>query len=241
MGCKEKKKTPERFRVERTKTPEIENEVHNQLTAEEKENGWTLLFDGKTTEGWHLYNYPDSTSVWTVQNGTLYCESKRGSGKHGDLVTDHDFENYELVFEWKLSEKGNSGVFINVVEQAEMPATWHTGPEYQLLDPSHMDYPDTTKRAGCLYGFSPQKNETVTQPAGTWNSSRIRQVNGKVFFYLNGNLTAEEDFTSPEWNEKIAMSGFKVFPRFGLATKGQIALQDWFSDVWYRNIKIRKL
>lgn len=214
---------------------------HNQLTAEEEAGGWVLLFNGKTKDGWHLYNFPDTASVWTVENGTLYCKSKEGKGRHGDLVTDKEFKNFELKFDWKLAEEGNSGIFINVQEQPDKPATWHSGPEYQLLDALHMDYPIKEKRSGCLYNFAPQTNTVIANPAGQWNTSVIKQLNGKVEFYLNGILTAEADLTSDEWKQWVKTSNFKVFPDFGLATKGRIGLQDWFSDVWFRNIKIRTL
>ncbi|MGI9547844.1 MAG: 3-keto-disaccharide hydrolase [Flavobacteriaceae bacterium] len=235
FACKKEKKSER-------KTESKAIVKHNQLTDAEKAEGWDLLFDGKTKEGWHLYNFQDSTSVWIVENGTLYCKSKEGSGRHGDLVTDREFENYELRFEWKLAEEGNSGIFINVQEQPDKPATWHTAPEYQLLDSKHMDYAiDNTKHSGCLYSFSPQSNVVDAKPAGQWNTSVIKQMNGKIEFYLNGIQTAEADFNSEEWKEWIKTSNFKVFPDFGLATKGRIGLQDWFSDVWFRNIKVKTL
>ena len=237
-SCKnEKKNENHRETMAEVKT----SSTPNQLTEAEKEAGWTLLFDGKTIEGWHLYNYPDSTSVWRVVEGTLYCDSKNKEHQQGDLVTDRKFENYELTFDWKLAKESNSGVFINVQESPKYGAAWHTGPEYQLLDPEHRDQVVENKRSGCIFAFSPQINATETKKAGQWNTSRIKQVNGKVEFYLNGNLTAKADFTSPEWREWIADTSFKNFPDFGKATKGRISLQDWFSDAWFRNIKIREL
>ncbi|MCG2461045.1 DUF1080 domain-containing protein [Flavobacteriaceae bacterium F89] len=237
-SCKNEKKSENRLKpsteVKISATP-------NQLSEAEKEAGWTLLFNGKTTEGWHLYNYPDSTSVWQVVDGTLYCDSKNREYQQGDFVTDREFENYELVFDWKLAKESNSGVFINVQESPKYAAAWHTGPEYQLLDPEHRDQVVANKRSGCLFAFYPQLNPTETNRAGEWNTSKIKQVDGKVEFYLNGNLTAKADFTSPQWTERIAETHFTKFPNYGKATKGRIGLQDWFSDAWFRNIKIREL
>lgn len=224
-----------------TKKVALENETHNQLFDIEKEQGWELLFDGKTLNGWHLYNAPGANLAWEVKDGMLYCNATDESKQQGDLVTDKAYENYELTLEWKISGRGNSGIFINVQEKPELGAAWQTGPEYQILDPDHMDQKIETKRSGCLYGFSPQKNESPTNSEGQWNTTTIKQLNGKVEFYLNGILTAEEDFTSPEWKEKIAASGFKDRPGFGMATQGKIALQDWYFEVWFRNIKIREL
>ena len=212
----------------------------NQLTDDEKKAGYELLFDGKTTTGWHLYNQGNKESVWHVQEGELICGAG-GDGNHGDLVSDKEFKNYELSFDWKISEAGNSGVFVNVQEKQDNPTAWTSGPEYQLLDEVHPDYAKENKRAGCLYGFSPQLNPVKLAAKGQWNHSVIRQENGKIEFLLNGTLTAQQDFNSPEWKEKIAATNFKNFPSFGMATSGKIALQDWNKGVSFKNIKIKAL
>ncbi len=236
-GCKKEKKQT----IWHTKQVAQENAKHNRLLDIEKEQGWELLFDGKTLNGWHLFNAPNTKSVWKVVDGQLYCGATDDSLPQGDLVTDKDFENYELMLEWRISGRGNSGVFINVQEGTSYTAAWQTGPEYQILDPEHMDYGIETKKTGCLYGFSPQLNDATTKPQGKWNQSRIVQKDGKIEFYLNGTLTAVEDFGAKAWQEKVANSGFKDKPDFGAATKGKIALQDWYFEVWFRNIKIRQL
>jgi hypothetical protein len=79
------------------------------------------------------------------------------------------------------------------------------------------------------------------RPAGTWNESRITQEHGKVTFWLNGVITAEQDFNSNDWSEMVSKSGFKTFPSFGKSTKGHIALQDWAKGVSFRNIKLKEL
>ena len=217
------------------------NPKPNELTAEEKKEGWTLLFDGKTTDGWHLYNKGKIPSAWIVQKGELYCKPDNYAVEHGDLISDQQFENYDLKFEWKISAMGNSGVFINVHEQEDNPTAWSSGPEYQLLEKSHHDYEaNAKKRAGCLYGFYTQKTVAPDKPAGQWNQSRITQKDGKIQFYLNGALTAEEDFTSDNWKKMVAESNFKGFPEFGKFTKGHIALQDWSKGISFRNIKIKQ-
>lgn len=241
MGCKEKvkKDTP----TWRTKKAAIENQVHNQVLDVEKEQGWQLLFDGKTLDGWHLYNKPDSThlSAWEVKDGMLYCNALDETRVFGDLVTDKVYENFELTFEWQMALRGNGGVFINVQEAPEFSATYRTGPEYQLLEPAHMDTKTPKKQAGSLWGVSPQVNSVIPKPVGQWNFARIIQNEGKIEFYLNGQLTAQEDFTSPEWRQKLAQSNFKDNPDFGQATRGKIALQNWYFESWFRNMKIREL
>jgi hypothetical protein len=240
IGCKEKVKKD--ARTWRTKKSTIENQVHNQLLDVEKEQGWSLLFDGKSLDGWHLYNKPDSThlSAWEVKDGLLYCNAVDESRVFGDLVTDKVYENYELVFEWQMALRGNGGVFINVQEAAEFQATYRTGPEYQLLEPAHMDTQTPKKQAGSLWGVSPQVNAADAKPVGQWNTSRIIQKDGKIEFYLNGKLTAQEDLNSSEWQKKLAQSNFKDNPDFGRVSKGKIALQNWYFESWFRNMKIRE-
>ncbi|MDI9861694.1 3-keto-disaccharide hydrolase [Flectobacillus roseus] len=218
------------------------NNEPNQLSEQEKKEGWTLLFDGKTTNGWHLYNKGKIPTAWIIQNNELYCKPDTFTVEHGDLVTDKEYQNFDLRFEWKITVGGNSGVFFNVVEKESNPTAWSTGPEYQLLDTKHDDYEaNFKKRAGCLYGFFPQKNAAVTKPAGEWNESRIKQVNGKIEFYLNGVLTAEQDLTSKDWKDLVAKSNFKYFSTFGKTVKGRIALQDWSKGIAFKNIKIKEL
>lgn len=241
VSCKTDKtgETPEW----RTKKLAVENQIHNQLLDVEKEQGWALLFNGHSLNGWHLYNKADSTnlSAWEVRNGTIYCNATDESKVFGDLVTDKEYQNYELVFEWQMALRGNGGVFINVQESPQFGATYQTGPEYQLLEPAHMDTKTPTKRPGCLWGISPQATEVEAKPTGQWNTSRIVQNNGRIEFYLNGRLTAKEDFNSIEWRQKISNSGFADNPDFAQMTKGKIALQNWYFDVWFRNMKIREL
>ncbi|WP_367913605.1 DUF1080 domain-containing protein [Leadbetterella sp. DM7] len=217
------------------------SDLPNQLTPEEQKEGWELLFDGQSLSGWHLYNEGNKPSAWKVENGELMYRSDSARVEHEDLVTDKEFENYDFRFEWKISEEGNSGVFINVVERKDIPTAWASGPEYQLLDSLHPDYAvNLKKRAGCLYGFTEQKNPVPARPAGEWNQGRIVQQNGKVQFYLNGLLTAEQDMTGESWKEMIAASSFNYFPDFGKATKGRIGLQKWYKSVAFRNLKIKE-
>lgn len=237
-SCNNKKNRQE---VENEATKETSLLANNMLTEKEKKEGWQLLFDGKTINGWHLYNRPNVKTIWNAVDGVLECNPLKGEGENGDLVTDQVFENFEFTFEWQLNESGNSGVFINVQENAEFNAAWFTGPEYQLLDSRNKDFEIAEKRSGCLYGFSSQITETPTKPLGEWNFSRIKQNNGKVEFYLNGNLTGQVDFNSDEWKTNVASSGFKNFPQFGVSSKGRLTLQQWTSPVWFRNLKIKEL
>lgn len=214
----------------------------NQLTNEEKKQGWILLFDGKTTKGWHGYNKDGVPAVWLAKDGELQCDpTKRTELEVTDLVTDQSYENYELQFEWKISKGGNSGVFINVQEKKEWIASWMTGPEYQLLEKAHVDFDKPEKKPGSLYAFTKEPATVTNKKPGEWNQSTIKQVNGVIEFYLNGVRTAKQDLTSQDWKDAVAQTHFKAYPEFGVATKGHIALQDWQKPVSFRNIKILPL
>ncbi|HTR30302.1 MAG TPA: DUF1080 domain-containing protein [Puia sp.] len=213
---------------------------NNQLTDQEIKAGWKLLFDGKTTDGWHLYNRGHVPSAWIVVDDALYCKPD-GKLEHGDLISDKDYENFDLQFEWKIIRYGNSGVFIDVVEDTAIRTAWASGPEYQLLDSSNPDYANPLKRSGALFGLYPQLNPAALKPFGEWNQSRIVQSNGKIAFFLNGVQTLNLDLRSAAWADTVAKSNFQKFPEFGKHTKGKIGLQDWSKGVSFRNMKIKEI
>jgi hypothetical protein len=221
-----------------------EFDANNRLNTDEIAAGWQLLFDGKTTSGWHLYNEGNIKSAWNVKNGELVCDPNIEKVERGDLVSDNQYKNFDFSFEWKISEAGNSGVFINVQEAPEFPTAWTTGPEYQLLDNANMpkDYlVDGKHSAGCVYSLSPLLNEVQPKPSGQWNHSRILQQNGVITFWLNGIETGHEDMKTDRWKQLIAGSKLGNFPSFGKAIQGKIAFQDWSRGVALRNIKIREI
>ena len=212
----------------------------NGLTEKEKKEGWVLLFDGQSTKGWHLYNNDKRPSTWSVSNEELIC-GPDVRFDHMDLVTDKEYKNFELTFDWKINKGGNSGVFINVVERPDIQATWASGPEYQMLEHTHPDQENPRQRSGCMFNLFPPKVTMDTTRADRWYTSRIKQQDGHVEFYLDGVLTVEADLTSPAWTDSVAKSSFHNLPLFGKQTSGRIALQDWQKAVAFQNIKIREL
>ena len=219
------------------------SEQHNVLSDQEKKQGWILLFDGASTNGWHIFNRGNIPSAWSVDSGNLVCNPHAKNVKHGDLVTDKVFENFDLVFQWNISEAGNSGLFINVQERPELGTTFSTGPEYQLLDDKNSEeeyLKNLSHKAAAIFGVIP--NNSKTNPtSGQWNQSRILQQNGKVTFWLNGVLTVHADFQSDQWKKLVAASPMSKYPEFGIAFKGHIALQDWTNGVSFRDVKIKEL
>jgi len=218
-------------------------EQQNMLSDLEKKDGWTLLFDGKTMKGWHLFNRGTIPSAWSVDSGRLICNPHAKDVKHGDLVTDKVYQEFDLRFEWKISRAGNSGLFINVQERPELATTFSTGPEYQLLDDKNVE-PDylknPTHKAAAIFGVVPNNSNSMPKP-GEWNQSRIFQQNGKVTFWLNDVQTVQVDLQSAEWKNLVALSSLSKYPEFGVAVSGHLAVQDWTNGIAFRNIKIKEL
>ncbi len=176
-------------------------------------------------------------------NGELICDQNAKNVAHGDFVTDKTYADFDLVFDWKITKGGNSGVFINVVEDTAYLAPWFTGPEYQLLDNANtIDHnkDDTLRQAGCIFGLTALQNNASAKLFGEWNNSRIVQQDGKLTFWLNGIISSEINLNSDRWKELVAASNFKALPGFGKATSGHIVLQDWAKGISFRNIKIKE-
>jgi hypothetical protein len=216
----------------------------NTLTAQEKQQGWVLLFDGTTTKGWHTYLRDTVGSRWHVRNGALVYDPSQPANGGGDLVTNNTYENYELHLEWVISKGGNSGIIFDVQEDPRYPATYITGPEMQVLD--NIDADDNKKQnhlAGCLYDMAGDSTVSKPHPVGEWNQVRLIQDHGHLTFYLNGIKTFEGTIGSAEWNRMVAGSKFrnKVFADFAKVAKGKIALQEHPGYSEWRNIKIRQL
>lgn len=222
----------------------------NTLTAKEKNDGWKLLFDGKTTNGWHSYGKQTATKAWSVKDGTFYldAEALKGLDKDagGDLVTNEEYENFDLKLDWKIGVKGNSGVIFYIHEDAaKYPDTYETGMEMQVLDNGtpiklgHTDAKLYTHRAGDLYDLLASKE--ADHPQGEWNHAEIISKNGKLDFYLNGVHTLSTTMWNDYWRKMIAISKFKDMQGFGTFKKGKISLQDHNEDVWFKNIRIKRL
>lgn len=205
----------------------------NTLTAREIRDGWQLLFDGRTTSGWHSYGSRGTVEGWQAIDGMLV---RTGDG--GDLVTDRQFDSFELELEWRLNPRGNSGIFYWAHEASER--IYHNAPEYQVLDNiGHRDGLSPLTAAGALYGLYPS-DPALVRPVGEWNHTRIVTDGSKVEHWLNGVRVVEADFASDEMRRKIAGSKFSEWPTFGKTRRGYIGLQDHGDSVWYRNLKIRE-
>lgn len=212
----------------------------NHLTNEERNDGWKLLFDGKSTKGWHKYGNKPIGSAWKVKDNYLYLDTANKDG--GDIVTEEEYENFDLQLEWKIAKDGNSGIIFYIHEdKSKYEWPWETGMEMQILDNNgHPDAKFPKHRAGDLYDLISCSKETV-KPVGEWNLAEIKCVNGKLNLYLNGENVVSTILWDDNWKKMVAGSKFRNMPGFGIYKKGHIGLQDHGNEVFFRNIKIRRL
>lgn len=213
----------------------------NSLSKKEVKAGWVLLFDGESTAGWRGYNKPGFPEKgWDVANGMLHC-----IGKGGDLIWDKKLTNFELSLEWKISEGGNSGIFIYGHEVEGKPI-YFSAPEYQLLDnerhPDAKAGKDGNHKAGSLYDMIPA-NPQNAKAAGEWNEARIVAKNGNIEFWQNGVKVVEFTMANESWKALCAESKFKNWPDFvnNDAKNGYFGLQDHGNEIWFQNIKLKEL
>ena len=223
--------------------------VPNHLTQYERKDGWNLLFDGKTSNGWrgaYLKTFP--TKDWVVRNGTitvLQSEGKEG-GDGGDIVTEGEYKAFDLSFEFRLTPGANSGVkyFVTLDEHNTASAI---GLEYQVLDDSlHPDAKlgrDGDRTLASLYDLIPSnKPKSTIRPIGEWNTGRVVVYpNNHVEHYLNGIKVLEYERGSKEFRDLVAISKYVKWNNFGEAPQGHLLLQDHGNTVSFRSIKVKRL
>ena len=214
----------------------------NKLTEEEINEGWELLFDGKSLGGWRDYLGEGVAGPWKAEKGTLYALGQ-GSDSTGYIISEKQYANFILTFDWKISEGGNSGVLYHVVERPDYKVPYLTGPEYQVID--DIGFPEKLEewqKAGADYAMHNCDNEKkIIKKAGKWNRSVIVFDNGKAEHWLNGEKVLEFEAWTDDWFKRKESGKWDFAPEYGLARSGNIALQDHGNKVWYKNMKIREL
>ena len=215
----------------------VSAQMMNELSPAEKSEGYKLLFNGKATSGWHIYN-GNGPGAWSVKAGALQLDT--GAQGQGDLITDKEYKNYELKLDWNIDKGGNSGVIFSVHEDTSLAYTFLTGMEMQVLDDKEAeDNKKPNHLAGSLYDMIAPAHPA--KPAGEWNSIIIRKLDGHLTFYMNGEKVVDVQMGSPEWNEFYKKSKFTRWKGFATYQTGHIALQDHGAIVAFRNIRIKQL
>ena len=211
----------------------------NTLTASEKKDGWTLLFDGTSLDGWRAYKKTDAAGTrWAVKDGLLCLQPGDSSDTRGqrDIVSKNAYGEFDLTWEWRISPGGNSGVKYFVLEDRDAAI----GHEYQVIDDAkHADAKiGPHRQTAALYDVLQASNRPV-KAAGEWNQSRVLVKGTTVEHWLNGTKVLQYELGSPALAGAVAKSKFKDIERFGKPLKGHILLQDHGDAVCYRNLKIR--
>ena len=199
-------------------------------------NDWEVLFDGKTVKGLRGYRQSGFPSKdWIVVDGTL----KTISGYGVDLISENVYEDFELELEWKVPPGGNSGIFYFATEEGDY--IWQSAPEMQVLDDEgHTDGKNSLTSAGSLYALiQPSKN--VVKPVGEFNNVRIKVKDKYVEHWLNGVKVVQYTYQSAEMWNLVRESKFNAMKKFAKSTEGHIGLQGDHGEIWYRNIRIRKI
>lgn len=216
----------------------------DSVDANISSDGWVSLFDGESFHGWHNYRKDSISEEWQVVDGAMHLKPDPDR-IHGinNLITDKKYTNFILSIEWKISKKGNSGVFWGVFEDEKYPVPYQTGPEIQILD--NLNHSDNSKKihmTGALFGLVGVEKDRMNE-FGEWNHFLItidhRTNRGSV--QLNGSEIISFPLQGDEWESLVKNSKFKEWKGFGKYPNGHIGLQDHASEVSFRNIKIKEI
>ena len=198
---------------------------------------WEVLFDGDSTDQFRAFRRDSFPSGgWKIEDGQLRTIP---GGEEIDIVTKETYGDFDLSFEWKAATGANGGVIYRVSEA--FGRSWHTGPEYQLLDDAgHPDGKNPLTATGSLYTLVSAEGKTL-KPAGEYNASRIVAQGGRIEHWLNGRKVVAIELGGYAANQLIAKSKFANMPRFAKEPSGHICLQHHRDEVWFRNVKVRRL
>jgi hypothetical protein len=216
-------------------SPAAEEPAATKAAKEDKAaSKFVKLFEGDKDKTWVGYNQDKWPEGWELADGVLH----RKSGG-GDLQSIEEYGDFDLRFGWKVSEGGNSGVMYRV--SREKGPAYETGPEYQILDNErHQDGKSPLTSSASLYAlYAPSKD--VVKPAGQWNRGRIVLQGNRVRHFLNGEKVVDVEIGSEDWNKRLAESKFATWPKFAKNKRGFIVLQDHGDEVWFRNMRIKRL
>jgi hypothetical protein len=205
---------------------------------------WITIFDGKSTDqlrGYNMTGFPDQ--AWKVEDNELVTQT---GVPNIDLVTKESYKNFEMEFEWKVAKAANSGVFFHIKENAVHQSgngnspNWLDNFEMQILDDIDFNDKEPKRSAGSNYDLIAPQNKKL-KPVGEYNTAKLVVNKNHVENWINGVKVVEYEMGSDELNKLIAGSKFKNNPIFGKSEDGLIMFQHHGQQVWFRNIKIRRL
>jgi len=212
-----------------------------QLSDKERKQGWILLFDGVTSNGWKKANgQPFPERGWKIENGVMSVDpANKGRDGGGDVVTEMEFSNFELSLEFKITKGANSGIKYFILPRSSL------GCEFQILDDAN--HPDAkegkngNRLQGSLYDLIPPSPKKKDKPVGEWNHARIISKGQNVEHWLNGKKIVSYKRGSDAFNALVAVSKYRTEKNFATPARASILLQDHGDVVSFRNIKIKVL
>ena len=241
-GCADSKK--DAANAEESDEADISRPV-SVLTEKEKSEGWQYLFVGQNTGKWKSVKADSFPSLgWIIEDGALVLSNAQA----GDIITREKYSNFELVFEFNLTDSANSGIkyFVGDMKNKDKEGSMiFNGPEYQIIDDHNHpaitdDKEGSLTSTGALYLLYSPENKTL-HPAGEWNTGRIVANGKKVEHWLNGVMLLSYERGSDDFREKISATKFKNQEKYGELEEGHIMLTDHNDQVYFRNIKVRRL
>jgi hypothetical protein len=213
----------------------------NTLTPAEAAGGWSLLWDGRTTDGWRSVKDPEFPKEgWIISGGVL---STAEGGRGGDIITTRKYSDFDLTADFRVTPGANSGIKIFVDPEFNRASGRSIGFEYQILDdalnPDARNGRDGNRTLGSLYDLYPPSPDKPVNPVGSWNTALITCHGPRVEHWLNGRKILEYTRFTPEFRQRVEASKFRSVPGFGELREGYILLQDHGDVVSFRNLKIR--
>jgi len=196
-----------------------------------EEDGWIDLLEGDALEAWMAVDEGRPGEGWVLEDGVLHR-----SAKAGDLVSRREFVDFELEFEWKVTEGANSGVKYRL---RKTPRGW-LGPEYQVIDDAgHKDAKAANRRAAALYDLVSADEGKPLKPAGEWNRARVVVAGARIEHWLNGERVLAVEVGDAAWAEALAASKFARVGEFATPGPGRLMIQDHGDEVWFRGLRVR--
>ena len=213
----------------------------NELTYAEKKEGWNLLFDGESLDGWRGFNLENAPECWRVEDGVLKIINAGGAESAEGIITDKKYKSFALSLEFKLTTAANSGILYHVGENSKYTYAYETGTEYQLIDQDGWPDPlEDWQITGANYAMHPPKTKPY-KTVGEWNHALLIVDGNKVTHVLNGEVIIEFEKYSDEWKKLRDSGKWSDFPDYGKFNEGHICLQNHGTIVHFKNIKIKKL